>query len=372
MGIGTSATSSSTFVQIGMAGNWRQISSDLHTIGVRTDGSIWGWGFNDFGQVGNGNLQDEYAPVRIGTDNDWKEVDAKGNRVSFGIKTNGTLWAWGGNINNWLGSGNFSWFVPTQHNAATDRKTVSGGWAHALMLKTNNTLWALGRDIAAGPHGPVDFPDIPLQIGTDTNWASISAGFRVSFAIKTNGTLWAWGKNDGIHGPGGGALLNAGLLGDGTTIDRPNPVQIGTDTNWATVSAGYFSVVATKTNGAVYTWGLNNQGQLGNGNLDDTVLVPTLITIPDCTLVNLSFTKKEPFSIAPNPAKDKVTINFETTTQPPTIEIYDLFGRLITSHQPTTTVGGWELSTLNFSAGVYLVVLKENNAVVAQQKLIKQ
>ena len=98
LGVGTTISSSSTFVQIGTASNWRQISSGLHTIGVRTDGSIWGWGFNDFGQVGNGNLQDEYAPVRIGTDNDWKEVDAKGNRVSFGIKTNGTLWAWGGVI----------------------------------------------------------------------------------------------------------------------------------------------------------------------------------------------------------------------------------------------------------------------------------
>ena len=76
--------------------------------------------------------------------------------------------------------------------------------------------------------------------------------------------------------------------------------------------------------------------------------------------------------LVPNPVQSELAINFKTTTQPPTIEIYDLFGRLITSHQPTTAAGVWELSTLNFSAGVYLVVLKENNAVVAQQKLIKQ
>ena len=93
----------------------------------------------------------------------------------------------------------------------------------------------------------------PSQIGTDTDWQSVSVGNNNSFGIKTNGTLWAWGQND------------YGQLGDGTTADKGYPVQIGTDTNWASVSAGTYHTVALKTDGSLWFWGDSSTGQHGNG-----------------------------------------------------------------------------------------------------------
>ena len=96
---------------------------------------------------------------------------------------------------------------------------------------------------------------VPVQVGTDTNWASAAAGLGHTVAVKTNGTLWAWGNNS--NGQLG--------LGVGDTTDRSVPVQVGTDTLWASVAAGSMDTVAVKTNGTLWAWGCNVQGSLGNG-----------------------------------------------------------------------------------------------------------
>jgi alpha-tubulin suppressor-like RCC1 family protein len=89
-------------------------------------------------------------------------------------------------------------------------------------------------------------------MGTATNWASVTAGYGHTVAIKTDGTLWAWGYN------------GDGELGDGTTVDKNIPVQIGTATNWKSVAAGLVHTVAIKTDGTLWAWGFNGSGQLGD------------------------------------------------------------------------------------------------------------
>jgi hypothetical protein len=92
-----------------------------------------------------------------------------------------------------------------------------------------------------------------VAIGGATNWRAISGGQYHTVATRTDGTLWAWGRNSN------------GQLGDGTTTTRSSPLQIGAGTNWKSAAAGYYHTFATRTDGTLWSWGLNNYGQLGNG-----------------------------------------------------------------------------------------------------------
>jgi alpha-tubulin suppressor-like RCC1 family protein len=198
----------------------------------------------------------------------WRMVSA-GENFSLGIKSDGTLWAWGQNSNRLgLGLGNLAnQNLPTQVGTANDWATVSAGNVHSLAVKTNGTLWSWGNG-QFGQLGNGVFnsatPNV-TQVGTATDWLSVSAGNRFSLAIKTTGTLWAWGLN------------NTGQLGINNLIDQNLPVQVGTANNWSKIDAGNQHSLAIDNAGFVYGWGNNTFGQLGNGT-NTTSLIPVLIT----------------------------------------------------------------------------------------------
>ena len=237
-----------------IAGCWQSIATGLsHTVGIMSDGTLWAWGGNDFGQLGDGTRTARRTPVQIGTDNNWQSVSA-GTLHTMAIKTNGTLWGWGINGNSRLGDGTTNDRIfPAQVNAATNWKSVCAGDTNTLAIKTDGTLWAWGYNgYAQFGDGTMNNRSTPYQIGTATNWQSVDTGNLHTLAIKTNGTLWAWGTN------------TYGQVGDGTTAVRYSPVQIGTETNWKSIAAGANHSVALKTNGVLYTWGHNQWGQLGD------------------------------------------------------------------------------------------------------------
>lgn len=233
---------------------WQTLSAGMdHTVAVQSDGTLWAWGFNESGQLGDGTTAEKQIPTQIGTDSDWKTVSASGNHT-LAIKTDGSLWTWGDNLWGQLGNG----AVGTQKNApakigtATDWKAVYAGSTFSFGIKTDGTLWAWG-DNFSGQLGISSYPFTPTKVGTDTNWKSISAGGSHTLAIKTDGSLWAWGLNSDDQ------------LGDGTAIDKNIPTKIGTALNWASISAGYDFSMALKTDGTLWVWGNNDMGQLGDG-----------------------------------------------------------------------------------------------------------
>ncbi len=241
-------------------------SSDLSfgvrdfTIGIRADGTLWGWGSNTSGQLGTGTTTSARTPVQIGVATNWRSVSAGGSRV-LAIRTDGTLWAWGASSYGQLGDGStLTRTTPVQVGTAANWRTAVAGGTHSVAIKTDGTLWAWGLNIYGQlGQGTTDFSthSTPVQIGALTTWSqnsgALAAGGDFTLAAKTDGTLWGWGLN------------SSGQIGDGTFSNRTSPIQVGTGTTWASVTAGQLFSIGTKSDGTIWTWGANASGQIGDG-----------------------------------------------------------------------------------------------------------
>ncbi|MFZ8804314.1 MAG: MopE-related protein, partial [Candidatus Calescibacterium sp.] len=232
--------------------NWASVSAGwYHTCGIKTDEILWCWGDNWYGQLGDGTNVGKNVPVQVSGTN-WVSVSA-GKDHTCGVKTDGTLWCWGRNNYGQLGDGtNVGKNVPVQVSG-TNWVSVSAGWYHTCGIKTDGTLWCWGyNEYGQLGDGTNVGKNAPVQV-SGTNWFSVSAGGYHTCGVKTDGTLWCWGDNW------------YGQLGIGTWLDKKTPTRVGTGTNWVTVSAGWAHTCGIKTDGTLWCWGYNEYGQLGDG-----------------------------------------------------------------------------------------------------------
>lgn len=236
---------------------WTYVSGGAyHTLAVQENGTLWAWGRNNENQLRDGTSLDSHNPIQIGNDTDWEMVSG-GFWHSVAIKTDGTLWAWGDNFYYQLGDGTSSnRIVPTQIGTDTNWKFVAAGFWHTVALKTDGTIWVFGsnNDGVLGNGFTIPKYFIPTQVGTDSDWESISTSRGHVLALKTNGELWTWG---------GGHL---GALGTGNQDNQHLPIQVGTDSDWNFISANDWNSYAIKTDETLWAWGWNDWGQLGNGS----------------------------------------------------------------------------------------------------------
>jgi alpha-tubulin suppressor-like RCC1 family protein len=257
-------TDTSSPVQVGSLTDWKQVSCGSNmTAATKTDGTLWVWGSNFVGELGDGTTTSQSSPIQIGLLSNWDHVacDAYGLFTSA-IKTDGTLWAWGDNGYGQLGQGNnLSTSSPVQVGSLTDWKQVSCGYSRVAAIKTDGTLWGCGYNDrgAMGDNSPFGSGiSSPIQIGLLTNWSVVECGNDHNVAIKTDGTLWTWGYNF------------FGQLGDNTIVNKSSPIQVGVASDWVTASAGQYNISAIKLDGTLWTWGNNNSGQLGDGTTTPT------------------------------------------------------------------------------------------------------
>ena len=246
LGEGSTTTRNSP-KQIG-SGYIAAAAGNAHTLAIKTDGSLWAWGNNGSGQLGDGTVNSATSPLQIGTG---FFTMAAGTSHSVGIKTDGGLWAWGSNVNGQLGDGTgIARYAPTL--IGKGYQAVAAGAFHTLALKTDGSLWAWGKnDSGQLGDGTQGQHFVPRQVGI--GFIAIAAGTAHSIALKQDGALWVWGSNAN------------GQLGDGTTTSTSKPKAI--TTGISAIAANGNQTLVMKTDGTIWSWGSNSTGQLGDGTL---------------------------------------------------------------------------------------------------------
>ncbi len=243
----------------------------FHGLAVKPDGTVRAWGQNTDGQVGDGTLTQRSSPVTVSGLTGIKMV-AAGYYHSLALAQNGTAWAWGYNSSGQLGGPYYTYgstyqASPIQVSQSTAPLTnityIAAGQGSSYAVLGNGTVWTWGDnsygELGHGYSGSL-IP-APMQVSGLSGVSQVAAGAAYALALTTNGAVYAWGNNA------------YGQLGDGTTTQRNSPVLITGLSDIVDITAGQYCSYALDSSGQVWVWGINSEGQLGFGTTN-TVYTP--------------------------------------------------------------------------------------------------
>ncbi len=257
-----------TPIQISLINSVKAVSCGLnHTLALKADGTVWAWGYNNYGQLGNGETINRGAPVSVSGLTSVKQVISASNAYSVALKEDGTVWAWGLNSNGQLGDGTtVSKSTPVQVKGLSSIKSISCSSTFCIALKSDGTVWSWGNNqYGQLGDGTTISRTVPVQVSGLTSVKKVVVGLYYCLALKEDGSVWSWGYN--AHGE----------LGDGYKVNRSAPVQISQLNSVNDITCGKYHTLALKQDGTVWSWGYNNVGQLGDGT-NTSKSVPTQIT----------------------------------------------------------------------------------------------
>jgi len=240
-------------------------AGDNWSVAVKTDGTVWAWGYNYGGELGNGHLDPppQYTPGQVlGLTGTVIVSVSGGGDHTLALTNDGHVYAWGGNTSGQLGDNS-----TMQRTSAVEVHgengagflegivAVAAGATHSLALRSDGSVFAWGS--AALGNGTSQSL-VPVRVPNLMGITAIAAGYQTSFALKTDGsgagTLWAWGRND-LHPS----------LGDGTNVNRDTPVEVGGSSAIVAVSTRNYHVLTSRADGSLWSWGFNDDGELGDG-----------------------------------------------------------------------------------------------------------
>jgi alpha-tubulin suppressor-like RCC1 family protein len=237
-----------------------------HALAVRRDGTVWEWGHDTRGPLGNGG-QDPIGPVRQVQGLHGVEAVAAGSPFSMAVKRDGTLWTWGGNHSGGMGTGSDRRLAPSPV-ALTNVRAISSSPSRMLALRTDGTVWTWGAALYGFATQAT-----PVRVESLDGATKIAAGGSHMLALRTDGTLWAWGAN------------SSGQLGDGTTTTRLTPAPVPNLTGVVDVAAGGNHSLALRSDGTVWAWGINYYGQVGDLTLQNRSTAVQVQGLTDVTAV---------------------------------------------------------------------------------------
>ncbi len=244
--------------QIATGTTWTTVAAGLDfAVAISSAGTLYTWGDNVSGQLGNSNNTSTNTPgqIAIGTSN-WASV-AAGTAFAVALQSNNTLWTWGANSAGQLGNGNNTGTnSPAQIASGNIWTQVTAGSDFAVARRSDGTLWAWGNNtVGQLGNNTITAPsNVPVQVlGGPGTWTAVAAGSDFVLAIAQDGTMWGWGDN------------SSGQLGTGGTGSGSVPTQVSGGRTWAAVAAGSNFAIAIATDGSLWAWGDNSSNQLGDG-----------------------------------------------------------------------------------------------------------
>lgn len=350
-----------TPTQVGTDANWAKVSQGIgFTLGIKTDGTLWAWGLNSGGLLGIANTDDSYKtniPIQVGTESNWSNVFTGLTSLAFAIKTDGTLWSWG---NNGLYLGypnstiNNNYRSPKQVGSDT-WKIISVGLNGPMIdgIKTDGTLWGWGQSATGtyrfGDGSNAYTSEFPIQIGLDSDWKEIGLSQETTVGLKINGTRWGWGRNTTAQQMGIGTGVSGGFIAI--------PTQLGDDTDWKKLSTdldeGYGDGI--KENNSLYHWGVTNTSLI--------YPFPTLFSNANCTL-SVSDFESNMITIYPNPTTDFLRVRFNhNSNQNIEISLFNQLGQKLLLQNAEIVNQEISLNLSNHASGVYFLTLKVNGQV---------
>jgi alpha-tubulin suppressor-like RCC1 family protein len=253
--LGIDGSFASIPVAIGDEAWIRVAAGDRYSLAIRSDGTLWSFGRNGSAQLGLPLCDSVSEPSPMDSAH-WLDV-AAGGTVSLGIRADSSLHLWGDWKSLLTTAGLKSGRKGRPRQAAPGAwRSVAMGADHALALRADGTLWAMGSNGMGQTGCPGTVPSRTLCSVGDAEWKTVSAGERFSVGIRKDGTLWSWGDN------------SVGELGRGAVSEWEPMGQVGTE-RWQSVSAGGRHVIAVRQDGTLWAWGAGGDGALGTGSLEN-------------------------------------------------------------------------------------------------------
>lgn len=235
-------------------------SGHYHSFAIKDDGTVWGWGSNDQEQLGTGATSDYITIPILIEDLDHVRSVSAGVFHTLALKEDGTVWTWGPNWYGQLGDGSYDKRIsPIQVDCLVNVKEVAAGFFHSMALKEDGTVWRWGGYGDATDDFPVkNSSTVPIQVDTLDQVQAIAAGGSHGVALRKDGSVWTWGYN------------NESQLGDPSFTDEFSlePRMVAGLSDVKAVAAGGAFTMALRENGSVWVWGANTYGQLGDGTYE--------------------------------------------------------------------------------------------------------
>jgi hypothetical protein len=239
----------------------------LHVLALRDNGTLWAWGYNGEGQLGNDSFGNSSWPAWEATrQTDWIGISA-GDNHSRGLKRSGVAWAWGYNAFGQLGIGttaNMS--MPSQVSGLADIIAIQAAGHHSLALRKSHSIasWGANNVGQLGTGATSGIRTTPATSPSGNNWVAITGGSDFTAGLQTGNRIYSWGDNQD------------GQIGNNSLINQSSPRQENTlSTQWTSIVSGFYQTFGLRQDGSLWGWGYNEFGQLGIGNTTVRVMVPT-------------------------------------------------------------------------------------------------
>jgi alpha-tubulin suppressor-like RCC1 family protein len=346
------------------AGGW-------HSLALKNDGTVWCWGWNADGQIGDGTIIDKTIPTQVAGLSGVVKISA-GSYHNLALKNDGTVWAWGDNVNGQIGDGTTGTdrTTPVQVNGLTNIVAIAAGRFFSLAVKSDGTVWTWGQNLYGQlGNGNNTDSNVPVQVSGLTNVTSAVAatGAFHCHALKSDGNVWSWGRN------------TYGNLGDNTLNNSNVPVQMLSFNSPIGMAAGTNFSLFYKADGTMWGTGRNASGQLGDGTVtqhnvaSQSTVMCNVLQQPLSVSIFKNNLQIADFYVSPNPTNGNLFLNFKNNNlRDLNIKIYNSIGQQF-NFKSLVLEGDnvLNLDISNLSNGLYILNITANGSNISH-KIIKQ